>query len=208
MSPAGLGGDGPCDLPASRRILGRRVLAAGRVQSFVSEEVELPGAGVVVREFTDHPGAVAIMAMDDAGRVLLQRQYRHPVRSELWEPPAGLLDEPGEAPLAAAKRELAEEADLLAQDWRRLIEFYTTPGGCNERIAVFLARGLSKIPVSDQFSREDEESDLVPVWIDLEEAAARVMDGSLVSPTATVGILALSQAARTPAGLDALPPAE
>jgi ADP-ribose pyrophosphatase len=178
------------------------------VQSFVSEEVELPGAGVVVREFTDHPGAVAIMAMDDAGRVLLQRQYRHPVRSELWEPPAGLLDEPGEAPLAAAKRELAEEADLLAQDWRRLIEFYTTPGGCNERIAVFLARGLSKIPVSDQFSREDEESDLVPVWIDLEEAAARVMDGSLVSPTATVGILALSQAARTPAGLDALPPAE
>jgi ADP-ribose pyrophosphatase len=173
----------------------------------VSETVDLGSAGVVVREFVDHPGAVAIVAVDDAGRVLLQRQYRHPVGAELWEPPAGLLDVAGEDPVAAAKRELAEEADLEAGDWRRLAEFCTTPGGCTERITVFLARDLHGKGAGEGFARVDEEADLVPAWVDLDDAAELVLSGALSSPTAVVGILAAVAAARRPGGWDALPAA-
>ncbi|MDR1293556.1 MAG: NUDIX hydrolase, partial [Bifidobacteriaceae bacterium] len=186
------------DQPAERPVLARRVVARGRVQDFVAETVDLGPAGTVVREFTDHPGAVGVMAMDDAGRILLQRQYRHPVRAELWEPPAGLLDVAGEDPLAAAKRELAEEADLVAEDWRRLVRFYTTPGGCDEQIAMFLARDLTPVAGGAIFARQDEEVDLVPAWLAMDEAADLVLSGALASPTAIVGILALVRAARRP----------
>ncbi|MDR3202139.1 MAG: NUDIX hydrolase, partial [Bifidobacteriaceae bacterium] len=142
------------DLPAERRVVGpRRVLARGRVQAFVAEDVDLGGGRVVKREFAAHPGAVAVIALDSRGRVLLQRQYRHPVGFELWEPPAGLLDVEGEEPLAAARRELAEEADLLAGDWRRLADFFTTPGGCDERIRIYLARDLAPVPAAERFAR-------------------------------------------------------
>ncbi|MDR1152084.1 MAG: NUDIX hydrolase [Bifidobacteriaceae bacterium] len=195
------------DLPAERAIVSRQVLARGRIQDFVAETVDLGRAGTVVREFVDHPGAVGVMAMDDAGRILLQRQYRHPVRAELWEPPAGLLDVAGEDPLTAAKRELAEEADLVAGDWRTLVRFCTTPGGCNERIAVFLARELTSVAADAAFIRQDEEVDLVPAWLRVDEAADLVLSGALSSPTAIVGILALAHAATQPGGWDALPPA-
>jgi ADP-ribose pyrophosphatase len=144
--------------------------------------------------------------MDDAGRILLQRQYRHPVRAELWEPPAGLLDVAGEEPLVAAQRELAEEADLTAGDWRRLVSFYTTPGGCTERIAMFLARELGPVCRDGVgFVRRDEEADLVPVWLPLAQAVALVLEGALASPTAVNGILATACAQAAPGGLDALP---
>jgi ADP-ribose pyrophosphatase len=199
------GADQIRDRPAARPVLSRRVLARGRIQDFVAETVDLGPAGTVVREFVEHPGAVGIIALDDDGRILLQRQYRHPVRAELWEPPAGLLDVAGEDPLTAARRELAEEADLVAADWRRLVDFRTTPGGCSERIVMFLARELS--PAPEGFERTAEERDLVPAWIDLDEAADLVMAGALGSPTATVGILAAARATTRPGGLNALPPA-
>jgi ADP-ribose pyrophosphatase len=193
------------DLPRSCPVVAHEVLARGRIEDFVRETVDLGPAGVVVREFVAHPGAVAVIAVDDAGRVLLQRQYRHPVGAELWEPPAGLLDVAGEDPLGAARRELAEEADLVATDWRRLVEFYTTPGGCNERIVVFLARGLARVRPDEAFVREAEEASLVPVWIDLDEAADLVLAGALGSPTAVAGVLAAVRAAESPGGWDALP---
>jgi ADP-ribose pyrophosphatase len=193
------------DEPTSRIVRHRQVLAAGKVFDFVYEDVELAeNSQAVRREFLQHPGAVAVIALDERGRVLLQRQYRHPVRRQLWEPPAGLLDLAGEQPLAAAQRELFEEADLLAGDWRRLVTFHTTPGGSTETIRVFLARELTAVPPAERYVRVDEEADLAPVWFPLPEAVSLVMSGALASPTAVVGILAAARAADQPGGFDSL----
>lgn len=94
----------------------------------------------------EHPGAVGIVALDDAGRVFLVRQYRHPTRRHLWELPAGLLDVAGEPPLTAAHRELAEEAGLRARDWLVLVDALNSPGMSDEAIRLFLARGIEVIP--------------------------------------------------------------
>jgi ADP-ribose pyrophosphatase len=193
------------DQPAAYPVTASETVFQGRIWDVVAEQVTLPGGTSVRREYVVHPGAVAVIAVDDAGRVLLQRQYRHPVRAELWEPPAGLLDVPGEPPILTAQRELWEEADLQASDWRHLLTFNTTPGGVSEVLHVFLARGLSSVAKSQQFSREEEEAALVPVWLPLEEAADLVLQGALSSPSAVVGLLAASRAARLEGGWDALP---
>jgi len=173
----------------------------------VSEEVDVGGGGPVVREYLQHPGAVAVVVLDKAGQVLLQQQYRHPVRMSLWEPPAGLLDVAGELPLAAAQRELAEEAGVRAGDWRVLLTYCTSPGSTSERIRVYLARALIDVPESQRYVRTEEEAGMPAVWIPQEEAADLVMSGALMSPTAVVGILAAARAARCPGGIDSLPPA-
>ena len=144
----------------------------------------------MVREFVDHPGAVAVIALDEDERVLLLRQYRHPVRAELWEPPAGLRDVDGEPPHVTAARELAEEADLRAGEWHLLAEFANSPGGSNERILVYLARDLSQVPEAERFVREDEEAGMVPLWLPLDDAVTAVLEGRLHSPSAAVGVLA------------------
>ena len=112
----------------------------------------------LVRQYVDHPGAAAIVALDDEDRVLLIQQYRHPIRHRDWEIPAGLLDVAGESPLETAKRELVEEADLTADDWQPLVSIFTTPGGNDEVVHVFLARGLA--PVGEAHAREAEEADI------------------------------------------------
>jgi ADP-ribose pyrophosphatase len=180
------------------------VVFEGRVWNIVAEDVTLPGGVAIRREYLDHPGAVAVIAVDDQGRVLLQRQYRHPVRALLWEPPAGLLDVPGEPLIETAKRELNEEADLAAADWRHLLTFNTTPGGTNEVIDIFLARGLMPVPDSERFERQDEEASLVPVWLDLDQAVNLVMSGAIHSPTAVAGLLAAWRAQTQPGGWSAL----
>jgi len=126
--------------------------------------------------------------------VLLLSQYRHPVRHELWEPPAGLLDVEGEDPVVAAARELAEEADLVAASWWRLTEFFTSPGGSDERIVVFLARDLTAVPDADRYQRVDEEATMVPAWVPLDEAVDAVLAGRLHSPTTVSGVLAAAAA--------------
>ncbi len=160
----------------------------------------------MVREYVAHTGAVAVIALDDEDRVLLLSQYRHPVGHVLWEPPAGLLDVPGEDPVRAAARELAEEADLVAGRWWRLVEFFTTPGGSSERITVFLARDLSPVPEAERFVREDEEAAMVARWVPLDEAVEGVLGDRFASPTTTVGVLA-AVAARA-RGWDMLEPAD
>jgi ADP-ribose pyrophosphatase len=162
----------------------------GRIFDLVRDDVDLGSAGTVTREYLDHPGAVAIVVLDDAGRVLLLRQYRHPVRAFLWEIPAGLLDADGETALAAAARELAEEADLTASRWDVLVDFMTTPGASNEALRVYLARGLGRVPDHERHVRTGEEADMVERWVPLDEAVALVLDGSLHNPSAVVGILA------------------
>ncbi|MBD3779699.1 MAG: NUDIX hydrolase [Micrococcales bacterium] len=189
MTVADATSGGPADRPAPRPVLEHTDLHHGKIWDLVSETVDL-GESQVVREFVDHPGAVAVIALDEDDRVLLLRQYRHPVRAELWEPPAGLRDVDGEPPHVTAARELAEEADLRAGSWHELTEFATSPGGSTERIVVYLARDLSEVPEAERFAREDEEAGMVPLWLPLEDAVTAVLEGRLHSPSAAVGVLA------------------
>jgi 8-oxo-dGDP phosphatase len=133
------------------------------------------GDGQLVREFVAHTGAVAVLVIDDDDRMLAIRQYRHPIRERNWELPAGLLDVPGEDPLEAGKRELAEEVDLVAAHWEPLIQLHTTPGGSNEIIHVYRATGLSA--TAEEFARHGEEADIVARWVAVDEAVDAVLAG-------------------------------
>ena len=198
------------DLVSDRRVVSRETIHAGMVWDLAAENVDLGGADgesrVVRRELLRHPGAVAMIVLDDHERVLLQRQYRHPVGRELWEPPAGLLDIHGEDAREAAARELAEEADLVAARWDVLVDFFTSPGGSDEAIRVFLARELSPVPQADRFEREDEERDMPARWVPLDVAVGLVLRGAVHNPSTVVGVLAAA-AART-AGWSTLRPAD
>lgn len=178
------------DIRSERPALSREEIWRGRIVGVVSERVDL--GEHVVREWVDHPGAVAVVALDDAGRVALLSQYRHPVRATLWEIPAGLLDQEGEDFLAAAERELAEEADLGARRWHVLADIFCTPGGSNESLRVYLATDLHAVEHS--FERVEEEAEMELRWVPLDDAVAAVLDGRVHSPSATVGILACAQA--------------
>jgi 8-oxo-dGTP pyrophosphatase MutT (NUDIX family) len=182
------------DVLAPVPVLDSRVIHHGMIWDLASDDVDLGGGVVVRREYVRHPGAVAVVALDDDERVLLLHQYRHPVRSLLWEPPAGLLDVAGEDLVEAARRELAEEADLRAEEWAVLVDYYTSPGGSDEPIRIFLARGLSDVPDHELFEREDEERDMPAAWVPLDEAVEAVLGGRVHNPSAVVGILAAAQA--------------
>ncbi|UFU08390.1 NUDIX hydrolase [Ruania halotolerans] len=156
----------------------------------VGESVDLGDAGTVRREFIRHPGAVAVVALDAHDRVALLHQYRHPVRSSLWEVPAGLLDVPGEPLRTAAARELAEEADLRAATWHTLVDFYTSPGGSDERIRIFLARDLTEVPEAHRHDREAEELGMELRWVPLADAVAAALAGRIHNPSTVTGILA------------------
>lgn len=145
------------------------------------------GDETLVRDFIDHTGAVAVLALDDDDRVLLIKQYRHPVRVKEWEIPAGLLDAVGEHPLVAAQRELAEETDLLASSWSLLSEFYTSPGGSDEAIRIYLARGLTAAP--EAFERTGEEADIELRWVPLDEVVAAVLARRVQNPILAMGVL-------------------
>ncbi|WP_028647831.1 NUDIX domain-containing protein [Nocardiopsis sp. CNT312] len=155
------------------------------------------GTVVAARDYMVHPGAAAVLALGEDGRVLLLRQYRHPVGLLMWELPAGLIDVAGEGPLATARRELVEEAGLRAEHWYELVDFAASPGFSSERIRVYLARGLSEVPEHEiDFVREHEETDLAAEWVPLEEAVALVMGGHLHNGATSLGVLAASTAAR------------
>lgn len=182
------------DVQAPAPVVSSRLIHNGRIWDLYSDDVDLGHGAAVVRDYVRHPGAVAVIAMDDEGRVLLQRQYRHPVGSLLWEPPAGLLDGDGEGLRDAAARELAEEADLVAAEWDVLVDYYTTPGSSDEAIRIFLARGLTAVPEHERHEREDEERDMASVWLPLDEAVEAVLGGRVHNPSAVVGVLAAAQA--------------
>ncbi len=165
----------------------------GRVWDVRSDRVRY-GDGEIVRQYVAHTGAVAIVALDEQGRVLLIQQYRHPIRHRDWELPAGLLDVKGEEPLDAARRELAEEADLVAVHWEPLVSSWTTPGGNDEIIHVFLATGVR--PSGAAHDREDEEADIRVEWVSLADAVSAVMEGRMRNGILAIGVLAASQRLR------------
>lgn len=181
------------DEPFEPEVLQSDLVYKGWVWDVRSDRVSY-GEGEIVREYVAHTGAVAILALDDDGRVLLIQQYRHPIRHRDWELPAGLLDVEGEEPLEAARRELAEEADLVAAHWEPLVSSWTTPGGNDEIIHIFLATGIS--PAPSAHDREDEEADIRVEWVPLADAVEAVFDGRMRNGILTIGVLAASQRLR------------
>ncbi|MEU8140048.1 NUDIX hydrolase [Streptodolium elevatio] len=178
----------------------------GRITAMRSDIVAMPDGTSARRDYLVHPGAVGVLALDEDDRVLVLRQYRHPVRQKLWEVPAGLLDVPGEPPLLAAQRELYEEAHHKADDWRVLVDFYNTPGSSSEAIRVFLARGLGEA-VGDRYEARAEEADLEVAWAPLDDLVTLALAGELHNPTLVTGALA-AVAARARGGFDTLRPAD
>lgn len=178
----------------------------GNKTSVRTDDVVMPDGSVARRDYQVHPGSVAVLALDDQGRVLILKQYRHPVHMKLWEIPAGLLDIPGENPLHAAQRELYEEAHVKAEDWRVLTDVYTTPGGCSEAVRIFLARDLSEAD-GERFEVEDEEADMELARVPLSDLVTGVLAGDLHNNCLVVGVLSLT-AALAGGGVDALRPAE
>lgn len=152
------------------------VLATGRLLRLVSETLDYNGESIT-REYVKHPGAVAVLALDDDDRVLLIRQYRHPLRSLEWELPAGLLDVPDEQRAVAAQRELVEETGMAASEWMKLIDIAVSPGGSNEIVSIFLARGL--VEIESDFVRDGEEADIEVRWESLDDVAAAAAAGKL-----------------------------
>jgi ADP-ribose pyrophosphatase len=181
------------DGAAAAPVTARDTVFRGLKWDVVSEQVVLDGGEARAREFVRHPGAVSVLAVDGgpgAERVLLIRQYRHPVRMDLWELPAGLLDEPGEDPAAAAARELAEEADLEAAEYRVLVDYLASPGGSDEAHRVYLARGLRPVPPGRRHVRTEEEAGIVLMWVPLDEAVGAVLAGRVHNAGAVAGLLA------------------
>lgn len=181
------------DEPFEPEILQSDLVYQGYVWDVRRDRVRY-GDGEIVREYVAHTGAVAVVAVDDDGRVLLIQQYRHPIRHRDWELPAGLLDIAGEEPLAAAQRELAEEADLVAREWRPLVSTWTTPGGNSELIRIFLATGVEPAPQAHE--REDEEADIRVEWVALADAVDAVLAGRLQNGILSLGVLAAERVLR------------
>jgi ADP-ribose pyrophosphatase len=194
------------DTPEHWQVTATSTPFRGNKTSVRTDDVVMPDGRVVGRDYQVHPGSVAVLALDEAGRVLVLRQYRHPVRQRLWEIPAGLLDVPGENPLHAAQRELYEEAHVKAEDWRVLTDVYTTPGGCDEAVRIFLARELSEAE-GERFEVSEEEADMELARVPLEELVSGVLAGDLHNTCLVVGVLS-AVAARGGDGFDALRPAE
>lgn len=173
------------DLRDPAELVTREKVFDGRVWDVVRDRVRF-GDTEIVREYVQHTGAVAVLAIDDRDRVLLINQYRQPIGTRDWEIPAGLLDVPGEDPLAAAKRELAEEVDLQAAEWSDPVVFTSTPGGSDEVIHVYEARGLTS---TEAFDRIDEEAEIVLRWAPLDEVVDAVLDGRLRNAILMIAVL-------------------
>ncbi|WNE95757.1 NUDIX hydrolase [Streptomyces luomodiensis] len=194
------------DTPEEWQVTATATPFTGNKTSVRTDEVVMPDGGRAKRDYQVHPGSVAVLALDEDGRVIVLRQYRHPVRRRLWEIPAGLLDIPGENPLHAAQRELYEEAHVKAEDWRVLVDVYTSPGGCDEAVRIFLAREISAAE-GERFEVSEEEADMELARVSLEELVRGVLAGELHNNCLAVGALAL-QATLAGDGIDSLRPAD
>jgi ADP-ribose pyrophosphatase len=178
------------------RLVASEVIHRGRVLEFRVDTVERADGHRARRDVAGHPGAVAIVALDPDGRVLLVRQYRHPAGRVLLEIPAGTLDrDPASGavvdPLAAARRELEEETGHRAGRWERLTDFWTAPGFATERMFLYLATDLA--PAAEGRLGPDEDETLELVRLPLRDALAATEDGRIADAKSLVGILWLAR---------------
>ena len=160
------------------------------------------GSEEFTRVVVEHPGAVVVLAVDEQERALVLRQYRHPARTRFVELPAGLLDKPGEDPLVAAERELLEEGALEAEEWSHLSTVHSSPGFSDERIEIYLARGLREVPGRGGFVLEHEEADMTLHWVPVAELveaalARRITDGPGLVALLTYALTTQASAAGT-----------
>jgi 8-oxo-dGTP pyrophosphatase MutT (NUDIX family) len=179
------------------RVTDSEALFEGKIISVRRDTIQMPDGSSAQREIVDHPGAVGILALDSADCVVMVNQYRPALQVRLDELPAGLLDVDGEPALDAARRELAEEAALQADDWRVLLDLHTSPGFSDEAIRIFLARGLSATPHPDGFVVEGEEAAMTVTRVPLDEAVRRTLAGEITNAAAAAGILAAAVARTT-----------
>ena len=183
-------GQGPVDQAGPWPVASSEELFQGKLLRLREDVVRVPDGSQVARELVEHPGAVAILALDDDDRVLLIRQYRHPVGAELWEIPAGLRDVAGEPVHQTAERELLEETGYRASDWHVLADYFSSPGYSTERLRIFLARGLTEVPAAERhYVRQAEEAYLTIAWVPLQDAVRRLLAGEMHNGVAWVGIL-------------------
>lgn len=167
--------------------LASETIYVGKIFALRADEVAMPGGRSARREVVEHFGAVAVVALDDDGNVVMVYQYRHPLGRRLWELPAGLLDMGGEPPELTAARELEEEVGLAAAQWRVLVDLDSAPGFSDESVRIFLATGLTEV---ERPEAHDEEADMTVERVPLAQAVARVFSGDIVNSIAVAGILA------------------
>jgi ADP-ribose pyrophosphatase len=155
-----------------------------------TDRVQEPGGIAARRDVVRHSGSIVIMAVDDAGkspRVLLARQYRHPANAFLWELPAGRID-PGESEITGAKRELLEETGYTANNWRRALYFYSSPGFLDETMAIYLATGLKR------GKAQPEEDEFIKIrMFPLSQLLRMVMTGKIIDGKTISAVLWLAQ---------------
>lgn len=162
---------------------GSRRVHHGRAVQLDVEQVVLPNGDEIELEIVRHPGGAAVVALDEDDRICLLRQYRHAAGGWLWELPAGKLD-PGEDPFQAARRELAEEAGVTAQDWQGLGQMISSPGVFTEVVHLFLARGLSATAAAPEHGECFETA-----WVPRAEAVARALSGGIEDAKTVIAVL-------------------
>jgi len=167
-----------------------RTVFEGAIIAVRQDEVGMSDGSTGNRDVVVHPGAVGVIALDDQDRVVLIRQFRHPVRSYLWEVPAGLMDVADEPLVETARRELLEEAGIVAGRWDRLLDLYASPGGSTEEVTILLARDLRDGERPANFKLSAEELDLEVRRVPLDDALAAVREGRIRNSLAVAGILA------------------
>ena len=172
------------DQDLQETLLTKEVVYPGKIIRLEHWDVRLPNGDVALREVAVHPGASAVVALDDEGQIILVRQARIAVGRLTWEIPAGKLDGPDEDPFVCAQRELSEETGFSADNWEKLTCLETTPGFCNERIHLYLATGLHT-----GASHPDEDEFVSVSRMPLQDAVARVMDGTFRDGKTCLGIL-------------------
>ena len=150
----------------------------------------------------EHPGAVVVLAVDGDDQALVLQQYRHPTEIRFVELPAGLLDVEDEDPLLAAKRELREEAMLVADTWSHLLTTYPSPGLSSEKIEIYLAEDVSEVTDRGDFEPAHEEADMTASWVAVDDLVEGVLAGRLTDGPLGLAVLAytLSRSSRRRGG--------
>jgi ADP-ribose pyrophosphatase len=177
------------DTAAAWPVISTQVVFDSDYLSVTVDTIADAGGAQHARSVVRPHGAVGVIALDEDDRILLVQQYRHPVGRRLLEIPAGTLDVPGEAAADAAARELAEEADIVADEWSSFLTLHATPGYSSERWEVFLATKLSPVPPEHRTTRVAEEADMQQWWVPFGEAVAAVFDGRITDAMTVAAIL-------------------
>ena len=168
-----------------------KVVFDGKIIRLEHWTVKLPNGNLALREVACHPGAAAVVPLDDDGNIILVQQYRAPIGRLTFEIPAGKFDHAGEDPLLCAQRELSEETGYIAENWRKLTVLETTPGFCNERIHIYLATGLKPGE-----THPDEDEFVATTRMPLKEAVAKVMDGTFRDGKTALSIMMAASAVK------------